>query len=259
MSKVGNYELSKGEAAFAAVIGGGLLAVSISQGASYVWGMGSTALEHAWLVGMVCGALLGSQILIRLGILNWKRENFVMAFVCFMLVAGAERFSYITTRDAVQGRAANTIRAENLSSPEYARAVKALENHQRRFDVLADARAKLDATLAATPAENMRNRAAVGKDIERNTRDMNAAAARVERAQAAVNAVNVSVLGGTMRDGGEGMSRLIALLQSAMPIGINIGTMMLVGIRGRRSSAVAVKEVASGKKPRTGGKLRAVR
>lgn len=228
-----NNTITPAEATFAAVVGGSLLAVSISQGSSHVWHMGTTALEHLWLVGMVVGALLGSQIMLRLAILNWKSDQFAIAFVLLCLVLGAERFSFITTRDAVHGRAATTIRSENLSSPEYRQAMKQVENYQKQVDSLMNSYDSLPVTYA-TKKENVQ-------------KQINTTTAKLERAQKMANSVNVSVTGKTMHDGGVGMSKLIALLQSAIPIAINLGTIMLSGSRQKRS--ISPVRSSPGKKP----------
>ena len=126
------YNLTRAEIVTGVTIGGGLLAVSIAQGASYFWAWGETTVEHMYLVGMVVGVLLGSQMLIRQGILNWKKGHTKIATGCVLIVCIAEFLSFMTTQAAVQGRAANTIRSENHSSPEYRQAMKQVNNYPLR-------------------------------------------------------------------------------------------------------------------------------
>jgi len=213
--------LTRNEAIFATAVGGGLLAVSISQASTYLWHLGSNPLEHIWLVGMVIGALLGSQILIRLAILNWKSNQFFIAFLCIIVVMLAERFSFVTTEAAMQSRAQSTIRAQNLESPEYRQAMQRSDNYQRQLNNLMSAYNDLPPTYA-TKRENIQ-------------RQIDSIGAKLERAQKAASSIDVSLVGKSLGDKGNGLARLIAFVQCAMPITINIATIMLVRGRGGAS------------------------
>ena len=241
MSNQDNSTITPGEMLAATLIGGGLLAVSIAQAGSYLWSWGSNPIEHLYLMSVVIFSLLSSQVLIRTAILNWKNSNHLIAIICILVCCGIETFSYKTTKLAMQGRAAETIRAENRNSPEYKKAEKNEARYERQL-------LSLEKSYRDTPADHSTARNRIAKNIQ----NMNT---KILRAQQITGKVNVSITGAGMTDGGTGFATLIALLQSLIPIVINLSTMMVSAARRRgRTTTKVVRKKSQARR----GNLKAV-
>lgn len=228
--------LTPGEITFAAIMGGGLLTMSIAQASSELWAWGSNPIERFYLMGLVVFSLLSSQFLIRAAILNWKNTNTIIAVICILVVCGIETFSYKTTKLAIQGRAAETVQAENKGSDEYKTALRNEKRYERQL-------AALEQSYIDTPADHSTARKRIADDITTKTNEL-------LKAQLATGSVNVSITGANI---GSSFSVLVAILQTLIPIVINLACMMITAARQGKAS-----KVVTGKKPQGRARLKVV-
>ena len=225
--------LNKNELWFAAVMGGGLLLISIAQAGSELAGWGNTPIEKFYLIGLVVFALLSSQILIRTTILNYGAGNVKVAIVALSLVCGVESFSFITTKLAIQGRAHAAAASENTSSREFKTAAKNERRYERQLQ-------QLERSYNDTPANQSTARNRIAQDIKAKNQQLLAA-------QRITGTVNTSVTGSII---GSRFVILVAALQSLIPIVINLSTMMIAGNRSSSRSQRPARSQQPGKSQR---------